>query len=181
MRFNLPVFGVCAQSSGMGKTTLLAQLLPLLGQRGIRVSMIKQAHAGFDLDRPGKDSYRFREAGAAQVLLSSPNRWVLMTEQTSGEDDARLLDMVQHLDAGLADLVLVEGFRHAAIPKLEVFRASSGKTPLALADKDVLALATDTPIALAIPQFRLEDPLRISDFILQWLSAQQRADCRQAL
>lgn len=179
--FEIPVLGICAQSSGMGKTTLLTALLPVLIQRGIRLSLIKQTHAEFDIDRPGKDSYRLREAGAAQVLLSSPKRWVLMTEQSCGMDDERLLEMVQHLNPCLADLVLVEGFRHASIPKIEVFRAGGDQSPLAPFDAAILAMVTDTPVAFDIPQFNPEETLRIADFIVAWLARQRHVDSRLAV
>ena len=106
--FNIPVLGICAQASGMGKTTLIEAMLPAFAEYGLKVSIIKQTHAEFDLDRPGKDSHRLRSAGASQVLLSSESRWVVMTEQKSDPSDIRLMDMVRHLDPELADLVLVD-------------------------------------------------------------------------
>ncbi len=167
--FNIPVLGICSLSSGMGKTTLLTGLIPILASQDIRVSVIKQTHAQFDVDRPGKDSYRMREAGAAQVLLSAPDRWVLMTEQALGEDDGRLLQMVQHLDTRAADLVLVEGFRHAAIPKIEVYRAASGKPPLAVRDQDIIAIASDMQVLLPAHRLDLNNHGEIVQYILDWL------------
>lgn len=170
--FKIPVLGICAHSSGMGKTTLLECLLPLLATYGLRVSVIKQTHADFDVDRPGKDSYRMREAGAAQVLLSSQNRWVLMTEQKSEVSDTRLLDMVGHLDLDLADLVLVEGFRHAPIPKIEVFRPSLGKSLLSSNDPHVIAIASDFPVVTSLPVLDLNAPSTVAKFILKWCTRQ---------
>jgi molybdopterin-guanine dinucleotide biosynthesis adapter protein len=167
--FRIPVLGICAQSSGMGKTTLLTALLPALDMHGLRVSIIKQTHAEFDVDRPGKDSYRLREAGAAQVLLSSENRWVLMTEQEADAADIRLLDMIGHLDPALADIVLVEGFRHAPIPKIEVYRPSLGKALLADSDQHVIAVATDGEVESELPILDLNDSDAIGNFVLQWL------------
>lgn len=167
--FKIPVLGICAQSSGMGKTTLLTALLPLLAMHGLKVSVIKQTHAEFDVDRPGKDSHRLREAGAAQVLLSSENRWVLMTEQKADATDIRLLEMVEHLDPSLADIVLVEGFRHAPIPKIEVYRPAIGQSLLADSDPHVIAVATDGEAESELPVLDLNDPDLIARFVLHWL------------
>lgn len=179
--FQLPVLGICAQSSGMGKTTLLEALLPILADYGLRASVIKQTHADFDLDRPGKDSHRMRSAGAAQVLLSSENRWVLMTEQQADPSDDRMLDMVRHLDPTLADLVLVEGFRHAPIPKIEVFRATLGKPLLAAHDPYVIAVASDMPVATTRPVLDLNRSDDIADFIVKWWGRQKRHENQRFL
>ncbi|OIQ81871.1 molybdopterin-guanine dinucleotide biosynthesis adapter protein [mine drainage metagenome] len=168
--FEIPVLGICAQSSGMGKTTLITTLLPALAMHGLKVSVIKQTHAEFDVDRPGKDSHRMREAGAAQVLLSSENRWVLMTEQETDASDNRLLYMVKYLDPSLADIVLVEGFREAPIPKIEVYRPSLGKSLLADSDPHVIAIATDGETETGLPILDLNDPDAIASFVLHWLA-----------
>lgn len=175
MNFDIPVLGICARTSGMGKTTLLAALLPQLATLGLRISVIKQTHASWDLDQSGKDSYRMREAGAAQVLLSSPERWALLTETEPRMDDGRLLDMLQHLDPTLADLVLVEGFRAAPIAKIEVYRAGHGHPPLAFEDSHIVALASDTRLAVPLPHFHLDDIPAIARFIQQWLERHQPA------
>lgn len=171
--FEIPVLGICAQSSGMGKTTLIEAMLPIFAEYGLKVSIIKQAHAEFDTDRPGKDSHRLRTAGATQVLLSSENRWVLMTEQKADAADIRLMDMVRHLDPALADLVLVEGFRHAPIPKIEVFRPSLGKSLLASSDAHVLAVASDFPVVTSRPVLDLNMPATVVKFIVKWWARQQ--------
>lgn len=173
MYFDIPLLGICACASGMGKTTLLTRLLPQLAAQGLRVSVIKQTHAQFDLDRPGKDSYRMREAGAAQVLLSAPARWALLTETPPRMDDGRLLDMLRHLDLTLADLVLVEGFRTAPIPKIEVYRSNCDRQPLALQDGNVIAVAGDARPAIAQPWFPLDDIPGVARHVQQWLARQQ--------
>jgi len=120
------VFGI-AGWSGSGKTTLIEKLIPQFTARGLSVSVIKHAHHGFDLDRPGKDSYRHREAGAKQVLMLSAQRWVLMHELRD-EDEPSLQRQLEML--GPCDIVLIEGFKAAAVPKVEVFRAINGKPQL---------------------------------------------------
>lgn len=154
----------------MGKSTLLGGLLPILISYGYRVSVIKQTHAEFDVDRPGKDSYLFREAGARQVLLSSPNRWALLAEDETGSDDSRLLGMVRHLDSGMADFILVEGFRNAPIPKIEVYRSSCGKPPIACKDENIILVATDAALSEPVASLDLNKPEEIAIFIRGWLS-----------
>ncbi len=171
---HIPVIGICAHSSGMGKTSLLTAVLPMLSAMGYRVSIIKQAHAEFDLDRPGKDSYRMREAGAAQVLLSSPKRWALLTEHALNDEDSRLLELVGHLDPDQCDLVLVEGFRKACIPKIEVFRAGCGLIPLAHHDRNILAVASDVDLLPRLPLLNLNNPQQVAGFIADWLKSRQR-------
>ncbi len=133
--------------SGAGKTTLLERLIPCLRGWGRTVSVIKHAHHRFDIDRPGKDSWRHREAGATEVLITSAGRWALLHELRDAAEPS--------LDAHLArlspcDLVLVEGYRHAAIPKIEVFRPAAGQRPLFPGDPAIVALATDdAPAALS--------------------------------
>ena len=175
-----PVLGICAQSSGMGKTTLLEKLLPALAARGIRVSVIKQTCAEFDIDRPGKDSHRLRQAGAAQVLLSSPQRWVLMSEQATDHSDDRLMPLIRHLDGSKIDLVLVEGFRHAPIPKIEVYRAGTEASLLAWHDPGVIAVASDIFIAAPVPLIDLNDANVIAARIVQWMAPTPAIDISRA-
>ena len=139
------VFGF-AGWSGSGKTTLLEQLIPRLVAHGLSVSLIKHAHHAFDLDQPGKDSYRHRHAGCSEVLVSSSARWALVHEHRGGDE----LTVGQAL-ARLApcDLVLVEGYKRAPIPKLEVHRVALGKPLLHTGDPQIVALAADSPAALA--------------------------------
>jgi len=110
--------------SGSGKTTLIEQLIPRFVKQGLRVSLIKHAHHAFDVDQPGKDSYRHRHAGAGEVLVTSSRRWVLMHE-LRGEPEPSFEAQLEHLSP--CDLLLVEGFKHAPIPKLEVWRAVTGE------------------------------------------------------
>lgn len=167
----IPLLGVCAHGSGCGKTTLLTKLIPLLKERGLRVSLIKHAHHSFDIDHPGKDSYRLREAGAVQTLLGSSKRWALMTE-LSEEQEPRLEELAAQLDPGLADLGLVEGFKQAAIPKIEVHRPSLGHPLLADNDPHIIAVAADAAVATRLPVLDLNNAGEIADFVLQWHRAQ---------
>jgi molybdopterin-guanine dinucleotide biosynthesis adapter protein len=178
---SVPVLGICAQSSGVGKTTLLSKLIPALAAHGLRVSVIKQTCENFDLDRPGKDSYRLRQAGARQVLLSAPERWVLMTEQESDPDDQRLMPLIRHLDVRQLDLVLVEGFRHAPIPKIEVFRATCIQPLLAWQDRHVIAVASDIFLPAPVPLLDLDDVVAVTAYILQWMCLEQAETADEAL
>ena len=168
------VFGIAGWSDS-GKTTLIERLLPRLMAGGMRVSVVKHAHQKFDIDRPGKDSFRFREAGSHEVLISSPARWALMREHR-GVDEPGLDELLTHLSA--CDLVLVEGFKRDALPKLEVHRAALGKPLLAPTDPHVVAIASDVPIATALPQFRLDDVDRIAAFIADFAAADTAGDRR---
>ena len=129
--------------SGSGKTTLIERLLPELASTGLSVSTIKHAHHGFDIDRPGKDSHRHRIAGAREVLVAAPDRWALLHEHTGTEP--ALAELLARLAP--VDLVLVEGFKHDRIAKIEVHRPSLGREPLWPADPDVVAVASDAPLA----------------------------------
>ena len=167
----IPVLGFCAWGSGIGKTTLLIRLIPVLIEQGLRISVIKHAHHAFDIDHPGKDSYRIRESGAVQTLLGSSRRWALMTEITQPERaEANLSELLAQMDTSLADLILVEGFRQEAIPKIEVYRPSLEYPLLAAADPHVIAIATDGPAPTSLPILDLNDTLAIADFVLQWLA-----------
>jgi len=132
--------------SGAGKTTLLTRLIPELGRRGVSVSTLKHAHHAFDLDTPGKDSHRHREAGAREVLVSSQARWALMRE-LRGAPEATLPELLGRLSA--VDLVLIEGFKRDPHAKIEVFRAANGKPPLHPDDPSIVAVASDGPFPQA--------------------------------
>lgn len=158
------VFGI-AGWSGSGKTTLIEKLIPHFTQLGKVVSVIKHAHHGFDLDRPGKDSWRHREAGATQVLMLSEQRWVLMHElrddpEPSLEAQLRLL--------APCDVVLIEGFKAAPVPKIEVFRKANGKPPLWPESPNVVAVASDVDVHCPLPRFGLDDAPAMVDFILSY-------------
>lgn len=166
----MKVFGI-AGYSGSGKTTLLEKLIPQFTARGLTVSVIKHAHHGFDIDRPGKDSYRHREAGASEVLLSCNDRWALMHERRDGSEVT-----LDELLARLApcDLVLVEGFKQEPIPKLEVYRPENGKPPLFPERGDIVAVASNVTLATSLPRLALDDVAAIANFVMTTLQLQER-------
>lgn len=150
--------------SGSGKTTLITKVIPVLVRRGLKVATVKHAHHEFDLDRPGKDSWRHREAGASEVAVASSRRWALIHELRD-ETEPSLADLLARLSP--ADLVIVEGFKRQAVPKLEVYRATLGKPPLHPDDDCVVAIATDVPLPQApLPVLMLEDAESIADVML---------------
>ncbi len=158
------IFGF-AGFSGSGKTTLIEKLIPALVRRGLRGSLFKHAHHEFDVDRPGKDSYRHREAGCNEVLVGSSRRWALMHE-LRGAPEPSLEDLVSHLSA--CDLVLVEGFKREPIPKLEVHRSANREAgALFPYDPHIVALATDAELDTRLPVFSLEDLEGIADFLIE--------------
>ena len=158
--------------SGSGKTTLIEQLIPLFTGRGLRVSLIKHAHHTFDVDQPGKDSYRHRQAGAHEVLVTSSRRWALMHE-LRGEAEPSLEALIERMAA--CDLLLVEGFKRAALPKLVVFRQAVGEAPLHPHDAHIVAVATDCALEAPIPVLDLNQPAAICEFILTHLGLKLHA------
>ncbi|HWA14552.1 MAG TPA: molybdopterin-guanine dinucleotide biosynthesis protein B [Burkholderiales bacterium] len=158
----MKVFGFAA-SSGSGKTTLLERLIPLLVGHGLRVSVIKHAHHGFDLDQPGKDSFRHRQAGACEVLVSSGTRWALMHE-LRGEPELPLKALLARLSP--CDVVLIEGFKREPVPRVEVHRRATGAALLYPGDPHVVAIASDVPLEAPIPVFPLDDPGLLAQFLL---------------
>ncbi|MDR3672684.1 MAG: molybdopterin-guanine dinucleotide biosynthesis protein B [Holophaga sp.] len=150
--------------SGSGKTSLLVALLPILKEKGLKVSTMKHAHHRFDLDLPGKDSFRHREAGASEVLVVTSSRWVLMHESRE-EPEPSIEALIQRMTP--VDLLLIEGFKTHAHPKLEIHRESEGKPLLYPDDPHIVAVATDHPLpGLPIPQVDLNDPAAVARFIL---------------
>jgi molybdopterin-guanine dinucleotide biosynthesis protein B len=150
--------------SGAGKTTLLTKLIPRLVERGIRISTIKHAHHGFDVDQKGKDSHTHRMAGATEVLVSSANRWALVHE-LRGSAEPALDALLQKLAP--VDLVIVEGFKRAAHPKLEVYRQALGKPLLHPEDPNIVAIASDRPIPAArVPVLAIDDVDAILETVL---------------
>jgi molybdopterin-guanine dinucleotide biosynthesis protein B len=149
-------------SSGSGKTTLIEEILPLLRQHGLRVSALKHAHHGFDIDRPGKDSFRYREAGAEEVMLVADGRWALLREEVEGMSLPTLVSRMAPVD-----IVLVEGFKLAQIPKIEVFRPSLGKPAFFHDDPSIVAVASDAFVEtngrMLLP---LNEPGLVVEFIL---------------
>src|SRR5437763_6186731 len=140
--------------SGAGKTTLLTRLIPHFNAQGLRVSVIKHAHHQFDVDVPGKDSWRHREAGAAEVLIASSNRWALMHE-LRGAAEPRLPELLSKLSA--VDLVVVEGFKREPHRKIEVYRAANGKPLLFPDDPGIFGIAADAAVATTLPVVHLDD------------------------
>lgn len=157
------VLGIVGRS-GAGKTTLIVALLPLLRSQGLTVSTIKHAHHGFDIDRPGKDSHRHRQAGAQEVLVASTQRWILMHENAGPEPDFdELLNRLAPVN-----LVLVEGFKSHPGPKLEVYRPALGKPPLWPERPDIAAVASDPAVPTCS---RRNLPLDQPDIIAEWIVA----------
>jgi molybdopterin-guanine dinucleotide biosynthesis protein B len=152
--------------SGSGKTTLIERLVPFFVQRGLKVSLIKHAHHAFDVDQPGKDSWRHREAGCQEVMVVSERRWALMHE-LRGADEPGLDAQLKRFSP--CDLVLVEGYKFHPLPKLEVWRAANGKPLLHPDDPHIVAIATDEEVDTALPQLNLDDPSAVAGFILQYL------------
>ena len=162
----MKIFGF-AGWSGSGKTTLMTALIPELVGRGVSVSTVKHAHHAFDVDQPGKDSWRHRAAGAVEVMVASERRWALMHELRDTPEPA-LDDLIAHMSP--VDLLLVEGFKRHPHPKLEVYRPLLGKPLIHPDDPDVVAIASDKRLPDApLPQLPLGDPTAIAQFILDHL------------
>ena len=161
----MKIIGI-AGFSGSGKTTLIEKLVPLLVREGLRVSLVKHAHHEFDVDQPGKDSYRHRHAGCTEVLVSSSKRWALMHE-LRGAAEVPLHELLKQLSP--CDLVIVEGYKSEAIPKVEVHRRDS-RTPLLYPeDANVVAVVTDEPLDTNLPQLAIDDAEAVARFIVQHL------------
>jgi molybdopterin-guanine dinucleotide biosynthesis protein B len=140
---SIPIVGFIAPS-GTGKTTLLCRLLPMLKGAGIRTAVIKHSHHNFEIDKPGKDSYELRHAGAGQMLITSPHRLALIVEKDPMSRETSLEESLRFLDQDQVDLIIVEGFKHECFPKIELHRSSLGKQPMYPNDADIIALASDT-------------------------------------
>ena len=150
--------------SGAGKTTMIVRLLPELVRRGVSVSTMKHAHHGFDVDQPGKDSYRHREAGATEVLVASSARWALMHEQR-GEAEPSAAELMGHMTP--VDLVIVEGFKREGHDKLEIHRRETGQPLIYPDDPHIVAVLSDEPLpACPLPVIDIDDIEAIADFIV---------------
>lgn len=169
--YSIPVLGFAAYS-GSGKTTLLEKVIPLLKREGIRLAMVKHSHHDFELDRPGKDSHRLRQAGANQVMLASQYRTAWIREG-DGNTEPDLYELLPRLDLEQLDLVLVEGFRHQDIQKIEIHRPSQGVPMLSGTDSEIIAIACDeTPMENhGLPLLPLNDPQRVAEFIRKWMDS----------
>ncbi|MGD9944967.1 MAG: molybdopterin-guanine dinucleotide biosynthesis protein B [Burkholderiaceae bacterium] len=162
--------------SGAGKTTLIEQLIARLAARGRRVAVLKHAHHEFDIDRPGKDSWRHRAAGATEVLISSGQRWALMHE-LRGAAEPSLDELLGRLSP--CDLVIVEGYKRAPIPKIEVHRPALGKPLLHPDDPQIVAVASDAALSTSLPRLDLNQPDAILEFIQRYFES--RHETRSAV
>lgn len=154
------------------KTTLLKQLIPALCARGIRPGLIKHTHHDMDVDKPGKDSYELRKAGAAQTIVASQQRWALMTE-TPDEEELDLQFLASRMDTSKLDLILVEGFKHEEIAKIVLFRDGAGHRPEELViDRHVIAVASDVPLNLDVALLDINDVEGLADFVVEWMQKQ---------
>jgi len=168
-----PILGFIAPS-GTGKTTLLEKLIPKLTAHQLRIGVIKSTHHHFDIDKPGKDSYRLRQAGASQTIIASHQRWALVTENPKNQTPPNLHHLVSSLDCSQIDLILVEGFKEADIPRIELHRTSvNNDTYLYPNDENIIAIATDCrelPQPTNITHIDINNIDAMTDFILQRLS-----------
>lgn len=169
IEYPVPLLGFVA-CSGTGKTTLLTRLIPQLKARGLRCAAIKHSHHDVAIDIPGKDSHRLREAGAAQVILASPHRtfWI---REGDGHTEPGLSELLKHIDVTAVDLVLVEGFRHESLPKIEVYRGGRGQPMLCIGDDTIIAVAADSAPGdpLTIPLLPLDNPELVAEFVVDWV------------
>lgn len=167
IKTKVPIIGFAAYS-GTGKTTLLINIIPLLKLRGLKVGVIKHAHHTFEIDTPGKDSYEIRKAGASQMLIGSKQRWALMVEQGEEDQHKRLEEYILHLDQDKLDLILVEGFKPEAIPKIELHRPSLGNPLISNEDNSVIAIAADAQptTETMLPILDLNNYEEIVDYVI---------------
>lgn len=164
----IPLLAIAAWS-GSGKTTLLKALIPVLCARGIRPGIIKHTHHNMDVDKPGKDSYTLRKAGAAQTLVASEQRWALMTE-TPEKSELDLAYLASRMDSSKLDIILVEGFKHEPTAKIVLFRSAAGHDVSELVlDEHVIAVASDIALQVNVPTLDLNDIEAVADFILGWM------------
>jgi molybdopterin-guanine dinucleotide biosynthesis adapter protein len=165
-----PLLAVTGRS-GTGKTTLLTALLPRLRAAGLRVGAVKQARADFEVDRQGKDRWRLRKAGAAATIVASGRRWAMMVEEPEDGGRPDLRRLLAQLHAERLDLVLLEGFAHEPVPRIDVRRHPVGAPPPASEDAWLVAVATDRPAELvaSVPVLDLDDACEIEGFVLEWL------------
>ncbi|MCW8853685.1 MAG: molybdopterin-guanine dinucleotide biosynthesis protein B [Gammaproteobacteria bacterium] len=164
-----PVIGFAAYS-GTGKTTLLTQLIPVLKQKGLRVAVIKHAHHDFDIDQPGKDSYELRKAGASPMLISSSQRIALMIDKEE-EKEPELDELINYINPDTVDIILVEGFKHWPMPKIELHRPATGKALIFPDDANIIAIAHDDDIEheINIPRLDINNPVEIAEFLIKFI------------
>ena len=169
--YQKPLLGFAAYS-GTGKTTLLVKLIPELKKRGLRIAVIKHAHHNFDVDKPGKDSYELRKAGAAPMLISSSRRTVIMIDNEV-ESEPELETLLSHIPPQSVDMVLVEGFKQWPFVKIELHREATEKPLMYDTDNNIIAIAHDRGkenllTNTDIPQLDLNNIDEIADFVLQF-------------
>jgi len=157
----MKIFGISGYS-GSGKTTLIERLVPLFTERGLRVSLIKHAHHSFDIDHPGKDTYRHRHAGCTEVMITSSLRWALMHELRDAPEPT-LQEAIKLISP--CDLLLIEGYKREPIPKLEVYRSTLGEPLMFPQDTHIVAIAGDQSVDTRLPQFGIDDVAAIAAFI----------------
>lgn len=185
INFPIPLLGFAA-SSGTGKTTLLTKLIPLLNEKGIRLAIIKHSHHNVEIDNPNKDSYKLRKAGAQQTIIASPKRTSIIMEYPE-QNDASLEQNLRHLKTEILDLVLVEGFKFAEIPKIELHRKTLNKPYFFVSDKNIIAIATDESLTdveqeeklfetriQEVTQLNINQPWEIAEFVESFIQNQQR-------
>lgn len=172
IRYPKPVLGFAAYS-GTGKTTLLVKLLPILKQHGLRVAMVKHAHHTFDVDKPGKDSYELRQAGASPMLISSSRRIALMIDKDQ-EEEPDLQDLLSYINPERIDLVLVEGFKQWPFAKIELHRPALGKPLIFPDDNNIIAIAHDAALEeqADIPVMDINNIEQIAEFVLNFSKQQ---------
>ena len=163
-----PILGFCAYS-GTGKTTLLKRLIPILNENGLKLGLVKHAHHHFDIDHPGKDSYELRKAGAYEMMVASAKRWALVHESPERKGDPSLEELLRHLSLSELDLVLVEGFKHETLPKIELHRPSLGKPFLFPNVSGLVAIASDETLfgKIKLPVLDLNKIDEIAEFIME--------------
>tara|TARA_R110001583_G_scaffold69129_4_gene196201 strand:- start:5366 stop:5905 length:540 start_codon:yes stop_codon:yes gene_type:complete len=172
--FPVPLLGFAAYS-GTGKTTLLEQLIPLLCKQGLNIALVKHSHHNIELDKPGKDSYRLRKAGACQLLLAGTERAVLFHEYGQKED-RKLIEQLDLLNTDALDLVVVEGYRDESFNKIELHRVALNKPFLFSSDSSIIALACDKKQThCPLPQLDINDPVKVMEFVMTYLNAHQSA------
>jgi molybdopterin-guanine dinucleotide biosynthesis adapter protein len=162
-----PMLLITAGKSGTGKTTILEKLIPELKKRKLRIGTIKHHHADFEMDVPGKDSWRHKKAGAVKTVISSPNRIGIVMDVDHDHSPEEL----SHFLTGV-DIILVEGFKGENLPKVEIFRKGAHESPLCLKDKNLIAMVTDSELDLNVPLFGLDDMKGLADLIVKTFNLQ---------